>query len=229
MLFGGFQKTTLVDYPGRVASIAFAAGCNMRCHYCYNSNLVFRDVPETSGEFILYALAKRKRLVDSVVITGGEPTIWSDLPEFLQKLRNIGMSIKLDTNGTNPKALKRIFDENLVDYVAMDIKAPWDAYQKITGVNLDTHEIKESMRLIKERASDYEFRTTLAPGLTIDDLASMAEQIKPARRWLLQQFSKSSEIINPAVLSLPAANPSEVSRKLKEFSGCFGECRVRNF
>ena len=228
MLFGGFQRTTLVDYPGRVASIAFVVGCNMRCHYCYNTDLVFGKAQTMDEEFILSSLEARKHLVDAVVVTGGEPTIWKDLPLFLARLKSKGFSIKLDTNGTNPGMLGKILEEGLADYVAMDIKAPWESYRRITGVQLDISKIIESMRLIREKAPDYEFRTTLAPGLTKDDIAEMARQISPAKRWLLQDFSPKSQIINPEVLSLPKLSAAEAEIMLKGAEQCrFEECKAR--
>lgn len=227
MLFGGFQRTTLADYPGRVASIAFVAGCNMLCHYCYNPDLVFSKAAKISEEFIIEALRKRMPMIGAVVVTGGEPTIWKDLPLFLGRLKSMGFSVKLDTNGSNPEMLKEIMDERLVDYIAMDVKSAWCTYQKITGVGLNSERMMESAREIKLRAPDYEFRTTIAPGLSMEDLLGIAEQIKPARRWLLQPFSSKSRILDPSVLSLPTINPAELESRLSAFSGYFEECRVR--
>ncbi|HUB92693.1 MAG TPA: anaerobic ribonucleoside-triphosphate reductase activating protein [Candidatus Saccharimonadales bacterium] len=227
MLFGGFQRTTLVDCPGRVASIAFVLGCNMLCHYCYNPNLVFRKTGRMDEEVIIDALRKRMPLIDAIVVTGGEPTIWKDLPLFLGRLKSMGFYIKLDTNGSNPLMLKYILGEGLADYVAMDVKAPWRSYRKITGVAIGKERMIESAREIKLHAPDYEFRTTLAPGLSMEDLEGIAQQLGPAKRWLLQPFSSTRTILDPSVLSLPTVNMAELEGRLPRLSAHFQECRVR--
>ena len=186
MRFGGFQKTTLVDYPGRVASTVFTTGCNMRCGYCHNPSLVFGTAPAIEESTIMSELLARKKYIDSVVVTGGEPTVWRDLPGFLKKLKGHGFSVKLDTNGSNPDALREILEKKLVDYVAMDVKAPKSKYAQVTNSSLPAENIARSIALVKESGVDYEFRTTVAPGLGLEDLHGIALQIQPARKWFLQ-------------------------------------------
>ena len=215
-----------MDFPGRVASIVFMGGCNMRCHYCYNPDLVLRTAKPISEEYIISTLSERKRFIDAVVVTGGEPTIQPELPDFLSRLKALGFAVKLDTNGTNPKMLEEIISKGLVDYVAMDVKAPWSKYSEIIGLNLDVEKIRASVEIIKERAPDYEFRTTAAPALTNSDLMQIAAQISPAKRWFIQQFSASAKILDPEILKCPFLGWSEIEKVAKNQTA-FIECSVR--
>lgn len=216
MIFGGFQRTSLMDFPGRVASIVFVAGCNMRCHYCHNPDLVFMKATNIPESAILSEMKKRKRYIDSIVVTGGEPTIWHDLPDFLSRLRGLGLMIKLDTNGTSPEMLGKIIESRLADYVAMDIKAPWSKYERVVGVKTEIESIKRSASVLRESGIDYEFRTTLAPELNAGDIEGIARQISPAKRWYLQRFVKGSTVgrTGSAALGL-----NEVNAVLAKISG----------
>lgn len=227
MKIGGFQKTTLVDYPGRVASIVFLSSCNMRCGYCYNADLACGRVPTVNEAGILQQLEDRKAYVDAVVITGGEPTIWPDLPLFLEKLKKKGFSVKLDSNGLQPDRLEGILKAGLADYVAMDVKAPYAKYAEITGVLLDPALIRRSIEVIKYSGVDYEFRTTVAPGLTTDDLEAIAQQIAPARRWFLQPFQPQPNVMDSNVLKLPRLKTDEIQAACDRLKAGFGECGVR--
>jgi pyruvate formate lyase activating enzyme len=228
VIFGGFQKTSLVDFPGRVASIVFVAGCNMRCHYCYNPDLVFRKTANIAEDDILSALESRKRLIDAVVVTGGEPTIWQDLPGFLGRLQGAGMHVKLDTNGTNPEMLETIISSELAEYVAMDIKAPWGKYAEIAGVQVDVEKVKRSAGILKEGRIDYEFRTTVAPGLGEADMMEIGEQIAPARRWFIQEFLPKEKILDPAVNSLPRLRMSSLHSVSEKLKPVFAWCALRD-
>lgn len=205
-----------MDFPGRVASIVFVAGCNMRCHYCHNPDLVFMKAASIPESEVLSEMKRRKRYIDSIVVTGGEPTIWHDLPDFLSRLRGLGLMIKLDTNGTNPEMLRKIIDSRLVDYIAMDIKAPWQKYERVVGVKMDVKNIIRSASVLKESGIDYEFRTTLAPELDIDDIFGIAQQISPARHWYLQRFVKGNTVgrTGPNALKL-----EEIKAALARISG----------
>ncbi len=227
MRIGGFQKTTLVDYPGKVASIVFTSSCNMRCGYCYNAPLACGSVRTVVEKEILGQLEERKKWVDAVVVTGGEPTVWPDLPDFLGKLKAMGLSVKLDTNGTNPEMLSELFSRKLVDYVAMDIKAPWAKYQQVCGARLDVGKIRRSADLIKFSGIDYEFRTTAAPSLDASDLAEIGRQISPAKRWFLQHFVPAEKIMEPSLLAKQAPKLLELEATAKAMAGQFGECAVR--
>jgi len=194
----GFNPTTFIDWEGRVAAIIFLAGCNFRCPYCHSSDLVLapEKIPDISLDEVKTYLIDKKNWIEGLVVTGGEPTVYHRLPEFISEFKKIGMPIKLDTNGSNPERLKELLDKKLLDYVAMDIKASLEqtdnknaAYQTIAGVNIDIDKITESIELIKSSNVDYEFRTTVAPGqLQTEDIASIACFISGARRYILQQF-----------------------------------------
>ena len=227
MRIGGFQKTTLVDYPGKVASIVFAASCNMRCGYCYNADLACGRGASANLDTVLAQLESRRKYVDAVVLTGGEPTIWPDLPAFMQRLKQSGFSVKLDTNGLMPERLAYIFQNHLADYVAMDVKAPYLKYAEIAGVLLDTDKIRQSIELIKFSGIDYEFRTTAAPGLTQSDLRQIANQIVPARRWFLQPFQPSPTIMDPGVLKKPWLTVDQLQALANEYVERFQTCQVR--
>ncbi len=203
MRISGIQKLTLLDYPGTVACTVFTGGCNFRCPYCHNASLV---TGEDSGsidisEFTAF-LDKRKKVLDGVVITGGEPTLHKDLPQLLEKIRERGYLIKLDTNGSSPGMLKEIVSEGLVDYIAMDIKNSPGGYAKAVGVtHLDITAIDESRSLIMTGDIDYEFRTTVVRGIHRPaDITKIAEWIRGARSYYLQQFKDSGDLVDPAGL-----------------------------
>ena len=140
----GFQKTSLLDFPSKISSIIFLGGCNLKCHYCYNPDLVFNKIATIPIKEVLDGLLARKKYIDGDVITGGEPTLCKDLPLFIKKIKKLGLAVKLDTNGTNPAMLKELLNEKLLDYVAMDIKADRDNYDKVTNVKVDLKKIEEN-------------------------------------------------------------------------------------
>jgi len=163
MIIGGFQKFSLLDYPDKISAIIFTQGCNFRCSYCHNNQLLDKE-PSASTinpQEIWDFLNKRWKQIDAVVITGGEPTIQPDLIEFMQKIKNSGFLIKLDTNGSNPEVIEEVIKLKLADYIAMDIKAPLEKYQDITNSAVDTEKIQESINIIKNSDIEYEFRTTI--------------------------------------------------------------------
>ncbi len=196
MRIGGFNKLTTQDFPGNLACIIFTNGCNFNCDYCYNRDLVESHAPEISEEEIFSYLNQRKNMLDGVVISGGEPTIWNDLIPFMEKIKELGLKIKLDTNGYRPEVLKEIFDKNLVDYVAMDIKALFNEYYKIVNRKIDTDKLLESIKLIKESKVNHEFRTTIIKGFhTIEDLDKIVEVIDGSP-YYLQNFRMEDTVIN---------------------------------
>lgn len=186
----GIQKTTLLDYPTKVAAIVFTQGCNFRCGYCHNPDLLEQNkntdfLPENFISF----LKTRQGKLDGVVITGGEPTLQSGLYDFIKQIKQLDFAVKLDTNGTNPKILKKLLSENLVDYIAMDIKAPFEKYSEITGINVNTNNIKTSIDLIIKSLTEYEFRTTvLKSQLSFEDFDKIGQTIKGANLYYLQKF-----------------------------------------
>jgi len=162
MKIGGLVKTSLIDYPGKVCAVIFTQGCNFRCPYCHNPELVYPDrFRETlPPEEVLAFLEKRRGRLEGVVVSGGEPTLQEDLPAFLRLLKSLGYSVKLDTNGSRPDVLRRLAAGQTVDYIAMDIKAPLDKYGLVSGVSLDPGGISESIKIIKDSGIRHEFRTT---------------------------------------------------------------------
>lgn len=198
MTFGGFTPLTLIDFPGKIACIAFTIGCNFRCPYCHNPELVDETVEETFSEaYVLAFLEKRKNMYDGIVITGGEPTMHDDLLAFIQKVKKRGFLVKLDTNGTNPVLLKKLIDKKLVDYVAMDMKAPLAQYSKTVGRPVDTEAIRTSIALLMKGDVAYEFRTTILKALlTPDDIEGIVREIRGASQYYLQKFVPNN-ILNP--------------------------------
>lgn len=200
MEIGGLQPVTLLDYPQKVAAIIFTLGCNMRCPFCYNPTLVVpelrqenRLIPEAD---VLEFMKKRKKYIDGVVISGGEPTLQPDLPAFLRKLKKLGYAVKLDTNGLRPEALEKLLEDELVDYLAMDIKGPLENYQKFCGVAASAGTIAKSISLVMGSGLPYEFRSTLSKGLhKAGDLEEMAEAIAGADQWYLQNFSRQDMLV----------------------------------
>ena len=199
MVIHGIQKLTLVDFPGHPASILFSGNCNFRCPFCQNAPLVLdsEDEPVLDNDEIFSFLKKRKKMLEGVVVTGGEPTINKDLIPFLSSLKDTGYLVKLDTNGYMPDVLIKAVESNVVDYVAMDIKTSLDEYSKLCGVeNIDTSRIKESIDYLMSGAVDYEFRTTVVEPLHHkENFEKIGELLKGCRRYYLQSFVDSGNII----------------------------------
>ena len=198
MKIGGLQPVTLLDYPQKVAAIIFTSSCNMRCPFCYNSNLVLPEKIQEAAimdeEEVVDFLIQRKKYLDGLVITGGEPAMQNDLLSFCKKMKEIGYSIKLDTNGLCPDVIRDLLDNEVVDYIAMDIKGPLDNYKKFCGVQIDADNIKKSIKIIRGSGLPYEFRSTLVKGLhSKTDVDLMAKEIKGAKAYFLQNFSSQSE------------------------------------
>ena len=197
MVFAGFQKLTLLDYPGKVACILFTKGCNFRCPFCHNGSLVRADEIQTIADTeILTFLKKRQGILEGVCITGGEPLLHSGLKEFIKEVKKLGYSVKLDTNGSFPDKLKSLVEEGLLDYVAMDIKNSFAKYPLTCGVETDIENIKQSIEFLMSDAVDYEFRTTLVKELhTFDDIEEIGKSIKGAKRYFLQNFKDSGDVL----------------------------------
>lgn len=187
---GGLQKSSLIDYPGHICAIVFTQGCNFRCPYCHNPELIKLNGKNTmSVSTILEFLKTRVGKLDGVVITGGEPTLQEDLPEFIESVKGLGFLVKLDTNGTNPKMLKKLLDDKLIDYAAMDIKAPIEKYSEVACAKVDVDNILKSIELLKNSNIDYEFRTTVVKSqLCPEDFEKIGKMIKGANKYCLQKF-----------------------------------------
>lgn len=192
MLIAGFQKLTLLDYPEKVAAIVFTAGCVFRCPYCHNPELVFpqKKMPLLDERTILAYLKEKRLFLDGVVVTGGEPTIHRDLILFLRRIKKLGLSVKLDTNGARPDVVSSCLEEKLVDYFAMDLKHRWERYSDITRapVPRDRENPRTTFALIQSSGVPHEFRTTVLPGAhTENDIAAMAGYLKPGEKYFLQK------------------------------------------
>jgi len=192
---------TLIEYPGKVSALIYTEGCNFRCPFCHNAELVLPCkykslIPEKE---VLQLLQERSGFLDALAITGGEPTLQPDLIEFLYKVKDLGLLVKLDSNGSRPEVLKLALHLKLVDYVAMDVKTTFDKYDSLIGAQCNCNDIKDSIDIIRDFAPDYEFRTTVAPTITQDDLYEVAEYIKGSKRYYLQKFItyEDKDLINP--------------------------------
>lgn len=226
----GIQKTSLIDYPPYVASTLFVGYCDFRCPYCQNVDLVEKPekLPDIPEQEILGFLKARKKWLDGVCITGGEPCIHKELPNFIAKIRRLALKVKLDTNGSNPKMIKELVDKKLVDYIAMDIKAPLAKYDKVAKVKVNKKDIQESINIIRESGVKYEFRTTVVPGLiTREDILAIAKWLKGSKKYFLQQFRSDRGVLDKSYKNKRTYSPE----KLKEFADlarpCFDICEVR--
>lgn len=222
MRIGGLQKITLLDFPGAVACTVFTSGCNLRCPFCHNAPLVDAlGDDELFGEELLFDLLnKRKGVLDGVAITGGEPLMQRDIEEFISKIKALGFKVKLDTNGTYPEKLKSLLQKELLDYVAMDVKAPVENYGAVAGTDAFGEKIKESIKLLIGCNIPYEFRTTVVKELhSEDDFHKIGELIKGAKAYYIQCFKDSGNILGDG-LSAPSKEDLEnylsIARKYVE-------------
>ncbi|MDI3310642.1 MAG: anaerobic ribonucleoside-triphosphate reductase activating protein [Thermoanaerobacterium sp.] len=192
-----YLPVSMVDYPGKIATTVFISGCNFVCPYCHNSQLIrLKKTVRSEAEFMEY-LNKRKNLIDGVCITGGEPTLWDGLYNFIKDIKDLGFSVKLDTNGSRPEVLERLLNDDLLDYIAMDIKAPKNKYGLFAKNNEDIERIVKSINLIKNSGIDYEFRTTVNDKiLGLDDFTSIADLISGCRRYVLQAYKYSDGVLD---------------------------------
>lgn len=217
----GFNKTTLLDYPGHVAATVFTGGCNFRCPFCHNGDLVLNpeSQPMVPEEEVLAHLKKRRGILEGVCITGGEPTLQPDLPEFIGKVRELGCLVKLDTNGYMPQVLRQLLEEGMLDYVAMDIKASPENYAKAAGCpGLDFSRIEESIALLKRCKIPYEFRTTVVQGLhTVQEFDAIGQLLEGSRAYYLQAFRESENVIQEGFRAFPAEVMEEIRERIGKY------------
>jgi len=231
MEIGGLQKLTLIDYPGRLAATVFIIGCNFRCPFCYSPELVLpekiKSQPRIAEKEIFDFLKERKNLLEGICLTGGEPTIRQKLPDFCQKIKKFDYLVKLDTNGSNPKMLKKLINEKLIDYVAMDIKAPKAKYSEAIGVKINIKKIEESIDILKKSKIDYEFRTTVVPAFhTKEDIIKIAKWLSPAKKYYLQNF-RPEKTINPEFEKVKPYSEEYLVNIKKAISPFFEVCEIR--
>ena len=217
----GYQGTSLIDYPDKISSIVFTGGCNFRCPFCHNPELVLKieqidDIPPKS---ILQKLNKRKNFIDAVVITGGEPLLYQDISLFIKEIKKMGFLVKIDTNGSFPEKLKELINSENVDFIAMDIKSSFKHYNKAAGADIDTQKISESINSLLNFSGDYEFRITAVPGLVDkEDIIDIRERIKGAKKVVLQQF-RNKITLDPSYREIAPYTPQQ----LKEMGTLFSD------
>ncbi|HVO66897.1 MAG TPA: anaerobic ribonucleoside-triphosphate reductase activating protein [Syntrophales bacterium] len=214
MKIGGLQKVSLIEYPGKICAIIFSQGCNFRCPYCYNPELVDPELYKEclTQDEILSFLAKRKGKLDAVTISGGEPTLQPDLLEFIKRVRKIGYLIKIDTNGSRPEIVEKLIGGKLIDYIAMDVKGPLKKYRMITRSQIHEEEIKQSIEMIMKSGMPYEFRTTVLKNLLEEsDILEIGKLIKNARLYLLQYFIPT-RTLDKEFLNYEAYSQEEMER-----------------
>ncbi|MBT7903026.1 anaerobic ribonucleoside-triphosphate reductase activating protein [Candidatus Woesearchaeota archaeon] len=228
----GIQKTSLIDYPGKLVSTIFLGGCNFRCHYCHNPELVLPELVSNAADLteedFLEIMEKHKKYVDGVCITGGEPTLYPQLPALIRKIKNLGLLVKLDTNGTNPEMLKDLIDSRLIDFIAMDIKAPIEKYELVVNTTLRKDAIIESVEIIRQSNLPYEFRTTVVKEfINKEDIIKIGEWLSGSKRYVLQQFNFDAKVLNEEYKKSCPYTPEELesmSNSIKEF---FDEVLIR--
>jgi len=231
MKIGGLQKTTLIDFPGRVAATVFLVGCNFSCPWCYSSEIVLpekiKDHPTLPEKEFFKFLKERKGLLEGVVICGGEPTINEDLPSFIKKIKKMGYLVKLDTNGSNPKMLEGLIKKKLIDYVAMDIKVPKGRYKEVLGDKIKVEDIEKSIKILNNSKIDFEFRTTIVPTIhQKGDILEIARWISPAKKYFLQNF-RAERTIDPAFVEI-RPYPQEWLLEVQKIIAPFFEiCQIR--
>ena len=229
MKIGAFQRFSLNEYPGKISAIIFTQGCNFRCPYCHNPELVKKElfqklIPENE---IFSFLKKRQNKLDAVSITGGEPTLHPDLQKLISKIKSMGFLVKLDTNGTNPQMLNNLIHHNLIDYIAMDIKAPLEKYDKVTKVKADTEAISKSINLIKNSQIEYEFRSTITEKLlSNEEVINIGKLLGKAKRYYLQNFV-FSKALDKQFKSAKSVSTERCNFFTKVFKSNFLEFAIR--
>jgi len=230
MVIGGLQRFSLIDYPGKICAIVFTQGCNLRCPYCHNPELVdtkSAGLRAVSQDEVMSFLEARRGKLQAVAITGGEPLLQSDIGEFLSSVKSLGYLVKLDTNGSFPSRLETILKANAVDYIAMDIKAPLDKYEQVVRRSIDTGRIFSSIKLIMDWGSEYEFRTTVVKALLDkDDFVGIGEMIRGSRLYVLQRFV-ASKLLDDRFLDAETYPEDELSSIRSLMESYVEQCIVR--
>ncbi|MCX7795010.1 MAG: anaerobic ribonucleoside-triphosphate reductase activating protein [bacterium] len=229
MLIGGLQRFSLIDYPGKISAVIFTKGCNFRCPYCHNPELIeFSKETLIEESFVFSFLKERQEKLDGVVLTGGEPTLQSDIIEFIKEIKKLGFLIKLDTNGSYPEIIEELLKERLLDYIAMDIKANLGKYNEVTCSNVDTEKIKRSVDIIIASGIDYEFRTTIVKSqLSKDDILKIGKLIKSAKTYVLQEF-KPSKTLDPSFLKEESYSREELEEIASTIKRLVGRVIIRS-
>jgi len=226
----GIDKTSLIDYPGKICTVLFCGGCNLQCGFCHNPDIV-RNSPgltRISNEEALAFLSKRRKLIDGVTLSGGEPTLSKSLIPFISEIKTSSLQIKLDTNGLNPQVVADCIDKGILDYVALDIKSSPDKYKQITGVQVDFTRILATLEILKDSGIDYELRTTCVPGFAEpEDFRAIMNCVGNVKRYYLQQFISRGPLLDESYSSLQHY-PVQALKSIREFVSNFAEvCELR--
>ena len=224
----GIHKTSLIDYPGKISSILFTGGCNLRCRYCHNPALACNDCGlGLSNDEAYSIIERRKDLIDGVSITGGEPTLARNIDGFIGSLRKLGLSVKIDTNGLNPPVIERLLEKKMLDYVAIDVKTSPEKYNLLTGRIVDFSLIRETIDIVRDHGVEYEIRTTCIPNyLTFEDVISIGKAIGRVKRYFLQQFV--NDVTLDEEFSLYEPYPLEVLESYRDYILTFSDfCSIR--
>ena len=226
MKFGGFQKTSLLEYPDRISAIVWTVGCNFKCPFCYNTALVEGNVELIPEDEILSFLKKRKGMLEALSISGGEPLLQKDIADFTAKVKKLEYLVKIDTNGMYPKKLKELIDNKLVDYIAMDVKAPLERYQEVTRSKVKEEGIVRSVGIIKNSGLEYVFRTTVVPDLLgAEDIKKISQMLNGAKSYQLQQFVPVNTIDSHYMQKKPYTR-EEIQTFAKIADPYFSEIRI---
>ena len=231
VIIKGWQKTSLIDYSPYTASVIFLGGCSFNCGYCHNPELVvhYSAIPDIDEKEVLDYLEKKKIWIDGVCITGGEPTIYKDLPKFISRIKKAGMKIKLDTNGSNPPIIEELLRKKLVDYFAMDIKTILDRYDGVAGVKVDKKKIQKSIDLIKNSGVEHEFRTTVIPGVVgKKEVFLIGKMLKGAKKFVIQNFRGSRPLINNKMQEIKPYSKEQLEEMKEIASEYFEKVEVRD-
>jgi pyruvate formate lyase activating enzyme len=235
LTFKGWQKTSLIEYPGKISTVVFTGGCNFRCPFCYNADLVERPqkLADLGSDTVLQFLKENAGLYQAAVITGGEPTLHAETPEFLAQVKALGLSTGLETNGTNPAMIAGLLDQDLVDYIAMDVKAPleWEAYSRAAGLAPGKEsmlgDVKRTLELLKTARVELELRCTVVPGFhTPEDILLLAGQLSGYPSFVLQQFAPENAL-DPRLRDQVPFSDEVLTQLHGKISRLFPRCEVR--
>ncbi len=230
MYIAGLQPVSLIDFPGLIAAVVFTQGCPWRCPYCHNAELVIPSLfqPILEEDKLLEHFNKRRKLIDGVVISGGEPTLHKKLPEFCQTIKDLGLKVKLDTNGIHPKTIDQLLNAGLIDYIAMDLKAGPNSYAQITGRSMLWETVEHSLNLIKQSNVDYEIRTTFIPSFHTEKILNeMKDALVGVKRYILQAF-KPGQCLDPKFNCKTSPTKKELERAKKILSPAVEKFIIRD-
>ena len=229
LIIAGLQKTSLIDFPGMVSCVVFLTGCNFKCPYCHNPDLALGRYPmRISPAALIDQLSQRRVLLDGIVISGGEPTLWPQLPELCMQFRQLGLAVKLDTNGSRPEMVTALIRDRLVDYIAMDLKSVPEAYGPPWAPEGAGDAVRQSVDGVMSGGIDYEFRTTCAPGFVdAARIEAMAMAIRGARRFILQRFNPST-VLDPEYSQRAAAVNGELTALAQLAAPYVQSCTIRS-